>query len=187
MALPSRDECRAALRGFALLLRGEARAVAFYDLSVEGVWRSFWPGLLLTLPYVLLLPAADPAIPADAAALAGQFLLQIAVWFVYLAAMMVFGRAFGLTARYAVFVVLYNWGQAVLLLATLPVLGLTAAGLLPAGVPDGWAGMLLLLWLYAVTRMARIGLGAPLGIALLAAVLDPAVTVLLHRMVDLIL
>jgi hypothetical protein len=67
------------------------------------------------------------------------------------------------------------------------VLALTALGVLPAAVPQGWAGLLLLFWLFAVTRMARLGLGAPLGIALLAALLDPAVTVLLHRLVDLIL
>jgi hypothetical protein len=187
MALPSRAECRAALLGFAALLRGDPRALACYDLGVEGVWRSFWPSLLLTAPYVLLLPAADPGFDGGAAAMLGQFALQIVTWIVYLVAMMVFCRAFGLTARYAVFVVLYNWGQAVLLAATLPVLALTALGVLPAAVPQGWAGLLLLFWLFAVTRMARLGLGAPLGIALLAALLDPAVTVLLHRLVDLIL
>ena len=163
MALPSRDECRAALRGFAALLRGDAQALRSFDLSVEGFWRSFWPSLLLTIPYVLLLPAADPSMPDDAGAIIGQGLLQLVIWFIYLAVMLVFCRAFGLTARYSVFVILYNWGQAVLLLATLPVLALTAAGLLPAGVPQGWAGLLLLVWLFAVTRMARIGLGAEQG------------------------
>src|SRR3546814_10276725 len=92
--------------------------------------------------------------------------------------------AFGLTARYAVFVILYNWGQAVLLLSILPVLALAAAGLLPAAVPQGWSLLLLLFWLFAVTRMARVGLGAPLGAAVLAGLLDPAVTELLHRLVD---
>src|SRR3546814_12124841 len=91
------------------------------------------------------------------------------------------------SARNAVFVILYNWGQAVLLLSILPVLALAAAGLLPAAVPQGWSLLLLLFWLFAVTRMARVGLGASLGAAVLAGLLDPAVTELLHRLVDLIL
>lgn len=187
MALPGRDESLAALRGFVAVLRGDPQAPRYYDLSVDGVWRSFWPSLLLTIPYTLLLPAADPTVSIDVGALLGQFVLQLAVWFVYLAVMMVFCRAFGLTARYAVFVILYNWGQAVLLLSILPVLALAAADLLPAAAPQGWSLLLLVFWLFAVTRMAQVGLGAALGTAVLAGLLDPAVTELLHRLVDLIL
>src|SRR3546814_3613422 len=79
MALPGRDECLAALRGFVAVLRGDPQAPRHYDLSVDGVWRSFWPGLLLTIPYTLLLPAADPTVTTDVGALLGQFVLQLAV------------------------------------------------------------------------------------------------------------
>ena len=188
MALPSREECRAALHGFIALLRGAPHAPGYYDLSVEGVWRSFWPALLLMVPYTLLLPAIDPGVgAAGPGLLLGEFALQLVIWAAYLLVMMVFCRAFGLTARYAVFAVLYNWGQAVILLVTLPVMLLAAAGLLPVTVVQNWFILLLLFWLFAVTRMARIGLGAPLGIAILAGLLDPAITELLHRLVDLLL
>jgi len=190
MALPSWGECTAALRGFAAVLRGDARALDCYDLSVDGFWRSFWPVLLLTVPYTLLLEPLAEAAGAPAAgfaALAGQAILQLATWLGYVVLMIVFSRAFGLTGRYAAFVILYNWAQAIVMLATLPVLALTEWGLLPPGTPLGWSGLLLLLWLYAVTRIARIALAAPLGVSLLAALLDLAVTVILHRVVDLIL
>lgn len=190
MGFPTRLEMTAALRGFAAVLRGEADALRHYDLSVDGFWRSFWPALLLTVPYVLLLEPLVAAAGEDAGGvgyIAGQGLLQLANWFVYLGLMIVLCRAFGLTGRYAAFVVLYNWAQAIAILATLPVLALTQWGLLPPGTPLGWSGILLLVWLYAVVRMARIALGAPLPAALMAALLDLAVTVLLHRLVDFIL
>jgi hypothetical protein len=95
-------------------------------------------------------------------------------------------RGFGLSHRYAVFVVLYNWAQAIVTAASLPVLAGSLIGLLPPGTLTGWSTGILLLWLYIVLQAARIGLGAGLSLALGAAFLDLAASILLHGLLDLV-
>jgi len=56
MALPNRAEIAAALKGLALLLRGDARALQFYDLSLDGFWRSFGLPLFCLAVYLILQP-----------------------------------------------------------------------------------------------------------------------------------
>jgi hypothetical protein len=56
MALPHRAEITAALKGLALLLRGDARALQFYDLSLDGFWRSFGLPLFCLVCYLILQP-----------------------------------------------------------------------------------------------------------------------------------
>lgn len=192
MALPSLAELHAAFRGLGLVVRGDRRALAFYDLSVEGFWRSFWPPLLIAIPYLLLLDAMAVALSTGAEEPVGisllpQAVLQLSSWLGYLLVMVLYCRAFALTAGYAAFVVLYNWGQAIFMAATVLVLAASHWGLLPPGAPVGWSGMLLVLWIYVVVQMARLALGARTGVAIVAALLDVAMTVLLHRLVDLIL
>jgi len=185
------NEVKAALGGLGLLLRGDDRALLNYDFSEGGFWRSFrWPLLALLFYVVLMQPdAAELAVWGDntlgyAAARGAEFLLA---WFVYLLLMAGVSRAFGLGNRFALFVVLYNWAQAITTGATLPLLAATDLGLLGPGILQGWSTALLLAWLYIVARIARIGLGAAWSLALAAAMLDLVVSILLHRAIDSVL
>ncbi|WP_341894918.1 hypothetical protein [Ferrovibrio terrae] len=190
MALPHKAEILSALKGLGLLLRGDGRALLYYDLSLDGFWRSFWLPLLMLVAYALLMrpDAVEQAYWGDdTTAFALVQVVKFAVaWAAYFALIAGLSRLYGLGQRFAVFVVLYNWAQGITTAATLPILAASTWGLLPAGTLGGWSTALLLAWLYIVVRIARLGLGAPLPLALAAAALDLMVSLLLHRLVDLL-
>lgn len=188
MTLPSRAEIVAAVKGLGLLMRGDARALLCYDLSLDGFWRSFWPPLLALIAYALLMQpdAGDADSWGDdrlgfALVEGVKFLLAWALYFALIAGL---SRLFHLGERFAIFVVLYNWAQAITTVATLPVLAGASWGLLPAGTLAGWSTALLLAWLYIVVRVARAGLGATLSLALAVSALDLMVSVAVHRLVE---
>lgn len=191
MMLPHRAEIAAALKGLALLLRGNPQALHFYDLSLDGFWRSFLAPLLCLAAYLLLQPmnAAETEIWGDSRL--GFVLLQgleyLLAWGAYFAAIAVLSRSFGLGHRFAVFVVLYNWAQAIVTAASLPVLAGSLFGVLPAGTLVGWSSGMLLLWVYVVVQLARIGLGAALSLAVGASALDLVISILMHRLLGLVL
>ncbi|WP_341912885.1 hypothetical protein [Ferrovibrio terrae] len=190
MALPHKAEILSALKGLGLLLRGDGRALLCYDLSLDGFWRSFWLPLLMLVAYALLMQpdAAEQAYWGDdtTAFTLVQVVKFAAAWVAYFALIAGLSRLYGLGQRFAVFVVLYNWAQGITTAATLPLLALARWDLLPAGTLGGWSTALLLAWLYIVVRIARLGLGAPLPLALAAAALDLMVSLLLHRVIDLL-
>lgn len=190
MAPPPRGEIAAAVKGLGLLLRGDGRALLCYDLSLDGFWRSFWLPLLMLVAYALLMQpdAAEQAYWGDdtTAFTLVQAVKFAAAWVAYFALIAGLSRLYGLGQRFAIFVVLYNWAQGITTAATLPLLALARWDLLPAGTLGGWSTALLLAWLYIVVRIARLGLGAPLPLALAAAALDLMVSLLLHRVVDLL-
>lgn len=189
MALPSRAEIAAALKGLALLLRGDARALQHYDLSLDGFWRSFGLPLFCLAVYLILQPVNPIQAEIWADNRLGFLLMQgleyLLAWAAFLIAMAALSRGFGLGHRYAVFVVLYNWAQAIVTAASLPILAGSLIGLLPLGTLAGWSTGILLLWLYIVLQAARIGLGAGLSMAVGASFLDLAISVLVHRLFDL--
>lgn len=190
MALPHRAEIAAALKGLALLLRGDARALQFYDLSLDGFWRSFGLPLFCLVLYLILQPVSPVQAEIWGDNRLGFLLLQgleyLLAWASFLIAMAAISRGFGLGHRYAVFVVLYNWAQAIVTAASLPVLAGSLIGLLPLGVLAGWSTGILLLWLYIVMQAARIGLGAGLSLAVGASFLDLALSIVAHRLFDLV-
>ncbi|HEX6956355.1 MAG TPA: hypothetical protein VF194_00070 [Ferrovibrio sp.] len=190
MALPRSPEILAAIRGLGLVLRGDPQAPAWYDLSIDGFWRSFWPALIAAgLYFAVLEPSAEDLAAwgshiGFALGEAGQYLTA---WVAYLAVMVLLCRAFHLTGRYAVFVVLYNWAQAIINGVSLPVMLAENWGLLPPGALIGWELALLLLWLYTVAQIARTALGASLMVAVTAAALDLAATILVDRAIGALL
>lgn len=191
MAFPSGAEIRAAVKGLGLLLRGDERALHCYDLSLDGFWRSFWLPLALLVAYaVIMQPTAvelavfDDSHTAYILAQAVKFLLG---WVAYFALIGGISRIFGLSPRFGIFVILYNWAQAITTAATLPILAGVSWGILPASVLTGWSTALLLAWLYIVMRIARHGLGATWSLALAISALDLLISLAMHRLVDLLL
>lgn len=190
MAWPDRAEIASALRGLALLVRGDARALQAYDLSLDGFWRSFRAPLLPILLYIILLPPEVSAVPPEAGRSVlwlVQGLQVLAGWALFLAGIAVLGRLAGLDHRFGIFTVLYNWAQAFVTAASLPVLALTGSGLLPPDVLAGWSVALLPVWMFIVARIARLGLQAALPVAVACALLDLVISVLLHRLAEILL
>lgn len=191
MALPNSAEIRAAVRGLGLLLRGDDRALQFYDLSLEGFWRSFWLPLLLLAAYALVMQPTEIELAAYDDDRFVYILVQVVKfllgWLVYFALIAGISRIFGLGNRFGNFVILYNWAQAITTAATLPVLASVSWELLPTSLLTGWSTALLFAWLYIVVRVALHGLGATMSLAIAVSVLDLLISLAMHRLVDLLI
>lgn len=191
MALPSSAEIRSAVKGLGLLLRGDDRALLCYDLSLDGFWRSFWLPLILLVAYVLIMRPEAAELAAYDGDITYFMLLQalkfLLGWAAYFALIGLVSRMFGLSQRFGIFVILYNWAQAITTAATLPILAAVTWDLLPVSVLAGWSTALLLAWLYIVARIGRHGLGGTWPLAITVSSLDLLVTLLAHRLVDLLL
>lgn len=191
MALPSSAEIRAAVKGLGLLLRGDGRALLCHDLSLDGFWRSFWlPLAFLVIYAVVMRPTAVELAAFDddrTVYTLAQGLKFLLGWVAYFALVAGISRIFGLGERFGIFVILYNWAQAITTAATLPILAGVSWGVLPLSVLSGWSTALLLAWLYIVVRVARHGLGATWSLALAISALDLLTSLAMHRLVDLLL
>lgn len=191
MTLPSSAEIKSAIKGLGLLLRGDDRALQCYDLSLDGFWRSFWLPLVLLVVYALVMQPTAVELAAFDDSQAGYILAQAVKflfgWVAYFALIGGISRIFGLSPRFGIFVILYNWAQAITTAATLPILAAVSWGVLPVSVLTGWSTALLAAWLYIVVRVARHGLGATLSLAVAISALDLLVTLAIHRLVDLLL
>lgn len=191
MALPSSAEIRSAVKGLGLLLRGDERALHCYDLSLDGFWRGFWLPLVLLVVYALVMQPTAAELAAYDDDRAFYMLVQVVKfllgWVAYFALIAGISRIFGLGGRFGIFVILYNWAQAITTAATLPILAGVSWGLLPISVLTGWSTALLLAWLYIVVRVARHGLGGTWPLAITISTLDLLVTLVIHRLVDLLL
>lgn len=190
MALPLKGEIAAAVKGLGFVLRGDGRALMCYDLSLDGFWRSFWLPLLTLVAYALLMQPEGSEVAYwgdDGTGFAlTQGLKFLLAWAVYFAVMAGLSRLYALGDRFSVFVILYNWAQGITTAATLPILLAANWDLLPSGTLTGWSTALLFAWLFIVYRIARLGLGAAMPLAIAAAVLDLSTSLLLHRLVDLL-
>lgn len=190
MALPSGAEIRSAIKGLGLLLRGDERALHCYDLSLDGFWRSFWLPLLLLVVYALVMQPTAVELAAYDDDRAFYMLVQVVKfllgWVAYFALIAGISRIFGLGGRFGIFVILYNWAQAITTAATLPILAGVSWGLVSASVLTGWSTALLLAWLYIVARIGRHGLGGAWPLAITISTLDLLVTLVMHRLIDML-
>ncbi len=191
MALPSAAEIRSGIQGLGLLLRGDGRALLCYDLSLDGFWRSFWLPLIILAAYALLLQPEAPEAAYWGDDTLGFSLTQglkfLIAWAAFFAVMAGLSRVYALGNRFGIFAILYNWAQAITTAATLPILLVTNLGLLPVSVLVGWSVAILFASLFITFRAARVGLGAPMPVAVAATVLELSVSLLVHRLVDLLL
>lgn len=191
MALPSKSEIVAAVRGLGLLLRGDDRALLCYDLSLDGFWRSFWLPLVLVVAYALVMQPTAVELAAYSDDRTSYQLIQLVKlllgWIAYFVVIAGITRMFGLGGRFGIFVILSNWAQAILIAASLPILAGANWGFIPPSVLGGWSTALLPVGLYIVWRIARHGLGTSLSLAFAIAALDVLVPLAMYGLVDLLL
>ncbi len=164
--MPSWEEIQRSLIGAFLLWRGHPGAMAWFDLSVEGFWRSFFAALLVAPLYALLIVGdyAGSDLPASIPWLvlvhALGYLLDW-ISFPVVAALLV--RIFDLESRYVALIVADNWAS------VLQALVLGTAVLLGRLTPGG-AGTFLVLGAFLLVliyqwRVARQALATSGGIA----------------------
>lgn len=131
--MPNARDVAQALYAAWRLMRLDARGFAWFDLSAEGFWRSFFAAALVAPAYVVIVAIEFSQRPVDSSALWVGFVLIVGYaleWIVWPLAAIPITRLLGLSANYVALIVATNW-------INVPQ-SLLVAG---AGALDQWAGL----------------------------------------------
>lgn len=179
--MPSREEILRALQGAWLLAKGNISGLDWFDLSVEGFWKSFAALLLAAPAYAVLLldQYARFGWPQHlAGALIAEAVGYVAGWLAFPLAAIFLTRFLGLADRYVPLIVAVNW-------TALAQIGLYLAVVLAGLVLPGplfrlgllTAAMVALVYQWFVVRTAlRTGSGTAVGLVLIDLLLGLAVS-----------
>jgi hypothetical protein len=184
--MPGGPEIFRSIFGAWRLAHLDASGMLYFNLTVEGFFRSFFAPIL-ALPFFLL----QVPLQAEPAADVTQLLViegiaYLIVWIAYPALMILFCRLLDLSQNYAPFIVAYNWSQIVVVALYLPlnaVIGLELLG----------SGMAAILWLLGLLAscfylwfIARTALGASTMVALGLTIAEVLVEWIVQRGVELL-
>jgi len=188
----TRDEITRSLTGAWELFLDRPGAMRFFDMSVDGFWRSFAAVVLVVPSYAFAvladqrMAAADPSLPLESGTglLVHNGIGLALDWIALPLILALLARPLGIARHYPEFVVARNW-CAVLAAVPFGVIGL----LIVAGVVGADFGSLLMLAaLVAVLRynyvIARRSLEASVGFAIGIVVLDFVVSLTLALSLD---
>lgn len=191
--MPTRDEIVRSLTGAWELFLDRPGAMRFFDVSIDGFWRSFAAIVFVVPTYVLAVLAdnqmslaADPGLPPESGV---GFILHNGIgllidWIALPLILALLARPLGIGRHYAEFIVARNWCAVI---ASLPfgVIGLLIVGGL---VGTDFGSLLMLAALIAVLRynyiIARRSLDVSIAFAIGVVVLDFVVSLTLALAVD---
>lgn len=186
--MPERPEILSSLYGAYRLARLDASGMTWFDLTVDGFWKSFFAAVLVAPGYALIVALSLQENPAPApwiAILVVQTLAYAIGWVVFPIAALFATRMLGLGARYVPLIVAANWA------AVLQMVLFLAALLFQAGFPGGFGGLAvgvitvaILFYQWFVVRTALETSGA---IALALLLLDLLLNALVSSLADGIL
>ncbi|SRR5260221_3269717 len=169
-------ETQLAIGGALKLARGDARGLGFFDISLDGFWRSFRAALICYPMYLILLAfrvtEAQWAASGVGRIVAVETIAFVISWTAFPLLMLPLSRALSRENRFLAFMVAYNWcqiPQTVLFL----IVGLdVATGILPgaaAEVAGIAAGIAVMVYEWYI---ARVALALPGVQAILVVLLD---------------
>jgi hypothetical protein len=140
--MPSQREVLAALYGAWRLMRFDASGMNWFDLTLDGFWRSFFAAVPVA-PFFALLIYLDPFRAAETTDSGTAILLTAVVyaigWAIVPVVAIFLTRLLGLTPGYVPLVVAYNWTSVPQIVLQAMVALISELGLLPQGL----AGILL--------------------------------------------
>ncbi len=176
---------RVGLAAAVALFLGRPGALARFDVSLEGFWRSF-AAILLVLPSFAVAVVAEGSfqgaemaangLPAEDfpwGSFAAERLVSLSLeWIALPVVLALIARRLGIAPRFVPFIVARNWGAAVSsALYAIPAL-LFVAGVLRADVTQILGLAVVLVALQYQYRIARQALAVPPGMAVAVVVLD---------------
>jgi hypothetical protein len=182
--MPVGQEILLALRGAFLLARFDARGFAYFNVSLEGFWRSFLAAALVApMTVVGLLTENNPA-PIDWTSQVASYCIG---WALFPLVMIPVARLLDLSASYVPYIIAYNWSQVVQasLFFALGVLHRTGLPMLAGTGPLDFAALVYVI-VYAVF-VARVALGIGSLMATGIAVLDIVVSYLVFFLLGQVL
>jgi hypothetical protein len=186
--IPDQQEIVRSLFGAFRLARLDGRGMGYFNLSIEGFWRSFFAAAIVAPGYALLVaqklatwPAAvDPAVAVliEAAAYALS-------WIAFPVAAVFLTTLLGLSRNYVSLIVAANWAEVLQFAAFLLVM--LATLLLPSGVRGPVlvaviGAILAYEWFVARTALETTG-GVAVGIVLVDLLLGVGINVAADRLI----
>lgn len=187
--MPSRQEILGSLYGAWRILRMDPAALGYFNQTADGFWNSFFAIVLVTPAFALISYIGAESLPPDALGqppstgllVFGHLLAFLGAWVAYPVAMIWLTRLLGLSHRYVLYIVVWNWsnvvGAAIFLLVTL----LLWTGLIPSGLSDALQIFTFGYVLFYSYLVARAGLDCTLGTAIGVVVFE----VVLEHIIDL--
>ncbi len=132
--MPSLAEIAAALYATWRLAQLDKTAFAHFDTSVSGAYKSFFAAVIVAPGYalILLLNYSGLSFAASPLAIAVMTLLAyVILWLLFPLAAHAFLRGLAMENRFLPLLVAYNWAQCLIVYAILPLVALTASGMMP--------------------------------------------------------
>ena len=182
--MPDREEVYRSIYGAYRLAFLDPSGMAYFNLSVDGFWRSFFAAVLVAPGYVLLVAqklTAQPDVLDLGWAILVQTLAYGLIWAAFPLVALVLAQLLGLSRNYVPLIVAVNWA-AVLQLGVL--LAAMALGLLLPAL-EGLVllvvtgGLLFYQWFVIRTALRTTG-----GIALLMVLVDLVLNTTINLSVD---
>ena len=181
---PIADILRAAFGAGRLALRDPA-GMAFFDMSFEGFWRSFFAYVLVAPPFLILALLRHEGEGHDVGVFAlAKVLSYGASVVVFPVAMIAISLAFNLRAHYVPFIIAYNWSQIVVMGVALPVALFGAVLALPPAIELGLSLAVLVWALYYLWFIARVALQANAQLAAAVTALEFALSYFVQSAVE---
>jgi hypothetical protein len=183
--MPSRDEIIQSLIGAWRLFLDRSDAMRYFDVSVDGFWRSFYAIVLILPAYVFIALAERLRILTDSlpdddfdggAFLVNKGLSLVLDWVTLPILLALLAGVLGIGRTYAAFIVARNWG-AVLAIAPFGVIALLfLLGILGSDFANVASLVILVVVIRFNYLIARRALGVDVGFAVGLVVADFAVS-----------
>jgi hypothetical protein len=182
--MPGRDEILRSLTGAWHLFLDRADALRYFDISIDGFWRSFGAILLILPSYALVALAERTRILTDSindgfdgGAFLANKVISIGVdWVAFPIVFAFIAGPLGLGRTYSTFIIARNWGTVLAVMPFAFVALLYLAGILSAGMADFLS---LAFWIVVIRYsylIARRALAAEIGVAVAVIVSDFALS-----------
>jgi len=158
--MPTLREMAFALFGALRLALMDSSGLGFFDPGAAAAIRSFTAALLVLPAYVVLVLLQLPEEGGTASwpvFVVVEAIAYVCSWTAYALVMDELSRLSGRSARYPIFLSVYNWSSVVQMMVYLPVFTLSQSGLLPADVGDTVvfaAILMVMVYQWFLTRVA---------------------------------
>lgn len=124
--MPSLAEISSALTGSLLIARRDPSALGYFNMTVDGFWRSF-AAILLVAPIYLAISGLNPGAiegepirEEDGISAVTRLIVLGVEWVAYPIAMVLVARLLGLQQHYAGYIIVYNWSSVPAMAVLLP-------------------------------------------------------------------
>ncbi len=181
--MPPLGEIFGSLYGALRLARFDAGGLNYFNVSIEGFWRSFFAAglsfpIFLFFSYLRFMEMGVPV--AGWHYLSIEIIFYVIGWVAFPLLMISIVKMLGCQERYLNFMVAYNWTAVVQYLLYLPIGILTVMGVLPAETIS-LADFVLIIYVIAYTGfVVRHGLGIPVMNVIGVVGIDLTLTILIE-------